>query len=234
MPETTPDLERCPQCGASNPAGAAWCGQCLRRFDRPVPATIGVSIGGNSAVAGTEERTLRTLRTTGGPTVRTRDDGEPVWVCPACETENELSASVCCRCGSAFTSFFADPAADAQPRVAPRSAIAMSAALPGAGHLAMRQTGPAVARVVLYLWTLGIALMLLVWPPHGAKPIVRAVGALFALAAAAMWLLSMLETLRFVEGDRRLLVPPKALTWFTAGMTGVLFAGLLSAALVGR
>ena len=242
MPEATPDLERCPHCGAGNPAGAAWCGQCLRRFDAAVVAN------GNGAVRSTNGKLAvpsvavpsggsaeaAIVRTAAGPAVRTREDGEPLWICPACETENELSSSACSRCGSAFTSFFADPSADARPTTAGSSAIAMSAALPGASHLAMRQIGPGVARAVLYLWSLGIALLLLVWPPHGAKAIVRGVGVLFALSAAGMWTLSMLETLRFTQGNHRLLVPPKVLTWFTAGMTGLLFAGLLSATFVGR
>jgi len=228
MPEAIPDLVRCPHCGAGNPAGADWCGQCLRRFDAPVSGNghRPAPSGGPSAPA--------TIRPGGGPAIRARDDAEPLWICPACETENELTASNCSRCGSAFTSFFADTAAASAPRVSRGAAIASSVALPGAGHLMIRQTGPGIARALLYLWSVGIALLLLVWPPHGAQTIVRGVGALFALSAVAIWALSMLETMRFLEGDQRLLVPPKTLTWFTAGMTALLFAGLLSAAFIGR
>jgi len=229
MPEAIPDLVRCPHCGAGNPAGADWCGQCLRRFHQPL------SGNGSAAEAPHDESVApAAIHAAAGPAIRTRDGGEPLWICPACETENELTATNCSRCGSAFTSFFVNGTAEAPPTVSTAMAIGSSAALPGAGHLMMRQTGPGIARAVLYLWSVGIALLLLVWPPHGAKAIVRGVGALFALSAAGIWVLSMLETLRSVEGERGLLVPPKVLTWFTAGMTGLLFAGLLTAAFLGR
>jgi ribosomal protein L40E len=38
--EATTDSLRCPECGALNPAGAEWCGQCVRSFlPPPEPAT---------------------------------------------------------------------------------------------------------------------------------------------------------------------------------------------------
>ena len=37
MSSTPPNMQRCPKCGASNPAEADWCSQCLERFSEPSP-----------------------------------------------------------------------------------------------------------------------------------------------------------------------------------------------------
>ena len=220
-----PDLVSCPHCGASNPFGAGWCGQCLRRFG---------AAEDERRRNGTPATAVRTLRAEAGPAVEVREGAEPVWTCPACDTENELSASACVRCGSLFTSFFAPPSAGHPPRTSAGTAVGLSALLPGAGHWVHREVGPAVARAVLYVWAVGIAVMLLGWPPRGARALVRGVGTIFALAAVGVWLVSLLETMRFGEGDRRPLIPPKVLTWFTAGLSALLFVGLLTAVFVSR
>jgi ribosomal protein L40E len=227
MPEAMPDLVRCPECGAANPARATWCGQCLRRFDEgPRDAqrpAVEQHAGGAASV-----------RTAAGPVVQARDGEEPAWTCPACESENPLSSDVCARCGSAFTSFFAPAVAEIKPRASSRAAIVCSAILPGAGHVAYRQSAAAVARGLLYVWGLGVAIMLLARPPVAARALVRGIGVCFAMAAAGIWLVSMLEVMRFGEGHMRPLIPPKALTWVTAGMSSLLFLGLLVAIIAAR
>lgn len=157
-----------------------------------------------------------------------------MWTCPACDAENPLEATACARCGSNFATFFAGPKPVLRPRASANTTVVASAALPGAGHWIFRQTGPAIARAVIYLWTVGIAILLLARPPASGRAVVRGVGAVFALAAAAVWLLSMLETLRIREGDRRPLIQPKMLTWLSAGLSGLLLVGLFAAAIAGR
>jgi ribosomal protein L40E len=224
MPEAIPDLQRCPHCGAGNPAGATWCGQCLRRFDETE----------EPARAAARTSTVTELRPVRGrPAVRAEEGREPVWTCPACDSENPLSASACARCGSKFVSFFGG-ATDEGPRASRNAAIGLSAALPGAGNWVYRQTGPAVARAVIYLWTVGISIMLLGFPPRNARAVVRGVGAIFALSAAAVWAASLLETMRLGEGDQRPMIPPKALTWFAAALSGILMLGLIAAVVAGR
>jgi hypothetical protein len=83
-------------------------------------------------------------------------------------------------------------------------------------------------------WTLGIAALLLFRTPAAASAVVRGVGAIFLLAAAATWLLAMLETMRLAEGDTRAIVPPKALTWISLALSVILVLGLLGSALAGR
>lgn len=228
MPEAV-DLVRCPSCGASNAADAEWCGQCLHRFGgAAVPADPRPALrAGPSGVPA-----ART--TTAGPLVQTRADGAPLWTCPACETVNALAASECTRCGSRFTSFFPNESEKRSARLSNDAAIGLTAALPGVGHWGFHEVPAAVARALLYVWSVGIAIMLLARPPASARALVRGVGVCFALSAAAIWLLSMLETMRLTAGDRRPLIPPKSLTWFTAGLSSLLFFGLLGAVIAAR
>jgi ribosomal protein L40E len=215
MPEATPGLVRCPRCGAGNPSDAEWCGQCLARFGASDDAT------GPSDAAPE------------GPEVGVRDDAL-TWTCPACEATNPIEASACARCGSAFTSFFAQPERKTRRASSPGRAIALSATLPGLGHWSLGRAGPALSRAILYLWTLGLSILLLARPPAAGRAVVRMVGVAFVLAAAGVWLVSMLETMRLAEGDDRPVLPPHALTWLTAGLSIVLVLGLLGSALAGR
>lgn len=226
MQEALPDLLRCPSCGAANPSDAAWCGQCHRRFGTPEAGVA--SNGANAEPSETPSHALF-----GHPSIANRD-GAVVWTCPACDGENPLEATACARCGSDFATFFAGPKPVVRPRSSGSAAVVASAALPGAGHWIFRLTGPAIARAVMYVWTLGISFLLLARPPASARSLVRGVGAVFALSAAAIWLLSMLETLRIREGDRRPLIQPKALTWLSAGLSGLLLVSLFGAALTSR
>jgi ribosomal protein L40E len=214
MPEATPDLVRCQRCGAGNPAGASWCGQCHQRFH---------GAPGASRVEPIEDR----------PAV-TRAGDSLTWTCPACDATNDIEAADCVRCGSSFASFFVPPEPVRPSRVPSRRAVALSAALPGLGHWALGRSGEAIARGLLYVWTVGLSVLLLARPPAGGRAVVRAVGALFLLAASGVWIVSMLETMRIVDGDERPMLPKNALTWLTAGLSIVLCLGLLGAVLAGR
>lgn len=214
MSDVTPDLMRCPSCGAGNPSGARWCGQCHHRFEADDPAGPGT---------GAPSR----------PSLR-RSGDTLIWTCPACDAANPIDASVCRVCGTSLAAAFGDRKPARRARTSPRNAIALSALLPGMGHVALGATGAAAARAILYLWSLGVSILLLLRPPDAARGIVRLIGALFALSAAAVWLLAMIETMRLSSGDERPVVPRNALTWFSAALSGVLFFGLLGAAMAGR
>ena len=211
MPEATPGLVRCPRCGAGNPAGAEWCGQCHQKF------------AGSSPVEALEDR----------PAV-TRHGDSLTWTCPACDATNDIESANCVRCGSSFASFFVPPEPVAPRQVPSRPAAVLSAAVPGLGHWALGRRGEAIARGVLYVWTVGLSVLLLARPPETGRAVVRGIGALFLLAAAGLWIVSMLETLRLAEGDDRPLLPKNALTWLTAGLSIVLCVGLLGSVLAGR
>jgi hypothetical protein len=115
-----------------------------------------------------------------------------------------------------------------------RLAAALSAALPGLGHWALGKTGAAAARAILFVWTVGLSVLLLARPPATGRGAVRAVCVVFLVAAAVIWIVSMMETMRLAEGDERPLVPPQTFTWLTAGLSIVLMLGLLGAAMSGR
>ncbi|MEX2555121.1 MAG: zinc ribbon domain-containing protein [Actinomycetota bacterium] len=213
MPEATPGLVRCPRCGAGNPSDAEWCGQCLERFGAADADASDIS------VARPEVSRAGELLT---------------WTCPACDSPNPMDAETCARCGSAFTSFFARPEKVAVRPVPSGRAVALSAALPGLGHWSLGRAGAGVARVVLYLWTLGLSILLLTRPPAAGRAVVRMVGIAFVLSAAGVWLVSMLETMRLADGDERPVLPPHALTWLSAALSALLIFGLLGSALAGR
>ena len=213
MPEATPGLVRCPRCGAGNPSDAEWCGQCLERFGAPD--------------ARASDATVAT------PEVA-RDGGSLTWTCPACEATNPIDSGACGRCGSAFTSFFAQPQKVAVRSMPSGRAVALSAVLPGLGHWALGRAGAGVARAILYVWTLGLSILLLARPPVAGRAVVRMVGIVFVLSAAGVWLVSMLETMRLGDGDERPVLPPHALTWLSAGLSVLLVLGLLGSALAGR
>jgi ribosomal protein L40E len=229
-----PDRRRCPDCGASNPFAADWCSQCHRRFDHSPPRPAGTNGAERSKPAAAKTGVATLAEIDGSPAVRRSHEGDGlVWTCPACETENPLEASACARCGSPFVSFFARPKAR-RLRASSRGALIGSAALPGLGHWLLGITGAAIARALLYLWTLGVSVLLLARPPSTGRSLVRAVATVFALSAAAVWVVSFLETGRLAEGNEEPLVPLKALTWMMAGLSGVLFFGLLGAAMSRR
>jgi ribosomal protein L40E len=217
MSEPTLDLARCPACGAANAPDARWCGQCLHRFDAPEPPRG--TVGDESA----SERPGFV-----------RADGVLRWTCPACEAANPMEAAACVRCGSAFSSLFGAPRNPGPARASGKGALIASAIVPGAGHWLLGARAEAVARGVLYVWTLGLSVLLLVRPPGVGRGIVRGVAVIFGIAAAGVWLLSFLETARLAEGHRRALVPPRTLTYVASGLSGLLFAGLIVAAMAGR
>jgi hypothetical protein len=205
----------------------------LSRFGPDAPGDPDALDPAQAHVAKTFDRTS-VRAAPGAPVVHTREDEEPVWSCPACDTENPLASDACARCGSAFTSFFPRDSETPVVPSSPTAAIALSAVLPGAGHWVYRDIPAAISRSLLYAWSLGISILLLTRPPAAGRALVRGIGVCFGLTAAALWLISMLEVLRFGEGDRRPLIPPKALTWLTAGMSALLFLGLLGAIMAGR
>ncbi len=216
MPEATPDLVRCPRCGAGNGADAEWCGQCLTRFDEPAPVLTAVS----------DDVSMPEIA---------KDGAEPTWICPACDTPNPIEATACSRCGSAFTSFLSEGREPAPRKAsAPGRAVALTAVLPGLGHVSLRRVGLGVARAMLYLWSLGLSLLLLIRPPAAGRTVVRLVGVVFLLSAAGVWIVSMMETMRLAEGDERPVIPRNALTWVAAGLSVILVMGLLGSALAGR
>lgn len=214
---------RCPSCGASNAPGATWCGQCFTRFDSSgqAPAAVSAAPERSDAPEPGPEPHLQVVRS--GPIERTK--GRLQWHCPACDTENPIDASVCSVCGTPMAAIFGATTKKELKRVGPK-AVAYSMLLPGLGHGWAGRIGDAIARGVLFCWTLGVGLLLITRKGSRAAGTFRGIGAVFVIAAIAVWMISFLEAQRLSKGDASGLVPGRALMWASAALTAVLFVGL--------
>ena len=215
---------RCPACGAANAAGAQWCGQCLTRFGEP-SAPIAPAAPVAPAAAPAAPPPLRPVPSTGVH----RRGGDVYWTCPACDAVNDMSHMSCPRCGTPMAMLFGAEKPKTLKRGGPM-VIVLSAVLPGAGHGYAGRTADAIARGVLYVWTLAIGLYLLTRPSGRGAGVFRAIGGVFVIAAAGTWMIAMLEAQRLVKGNDNPLVPGKALLWTSAALTGLLFIGLAAGA----
>src|SRR5687767_10169960 len=105
---------RCPACGATNPEGAQWCGQCLHRFGQSP------SVAGNGAPPPGAATPAAPLPATSAPSAATPATAQPTeategfrrqgdtleWACPSCEQFNSMDDVHCVVCGTAFSERF--------------------------------------------------------------------------------------------------------------------------------
>lgn len=197
--------DRCPDCGALLAADAEWCGQCLRplRAAEPEP--------------GPAPRVLRRAGE-GGRT-------EPAWVCPACGRENALALERCEVCGTPFASLFAEPVPE--PRIAASGALLWSLVWPGLGHIRAGRRVDGLARMVLFAWTFGTVLVLLV-SRSGLGRAAPLLG-LYGVATLALYVLSAVDARRVAGGEEPLL-RPRPLLWASVALivVSILLATLLT------
>ena len=214
---------RCPACGATNPDSAAWCGQCLHRFDAepaatqastPAPAATPAAAAQPAGTRGAAQATSEGFRRVGD---------ELQWACPECGQFNSIDDPACVICGTAFVDRFRTE----EPPEPPRNwnqAFLLSAVAPGAGHLAVGRYGSGWARLVLFFtWIAGAILM------GGNGGAGRAVLPLL-LGAAVIWAVSLLDLRRLQEGRDELLVG-RRLLWLVLGVLLLLGVALVSSAL---
>ncbi|WP_370328208.1 zinc ribbon domain-containing protein [Euzebya sp.] len=144
---------RCPSCGATNPEGARFCGQCYEVFDAPRredpdPAQPGRPEPDEPGPASpTAPSTARPVAVGRFASV----DGEMVWRCAVCDTTNPSTTFSCDVCGARM-----DAEEGAGPDVDWAAARRRELLLPGLGHLAAGQAGMGAARMgIAALWLLG-------------------------------------------------------------------------------
>jgi hypothetical protein len=208
---------RCATCGGLLGERAAWCGQCLTPVDPGrLPAELPAAdpgteaalpvhtgdIGGNG-LAPAEEATParpRPKKTSG----RFRAVGEGLlWACPECEMENPLESSSCVRCGTPFRDLFQEKPVAVS--VDPARAAALSLMFPGLGHWALGRRAEGIARAVVFLWTLGMGLAILVSAGGvNAGPFGPLLLLLFA-AAAIVYATTATDARRAAGGDAPIL-----------------------------
>jgi hypothetical protein len=149
--------------------------------------------------------------------------GTASWDCPICGERNSLDATLCGVCAAPFARLFEEPSPG--PDVEPRTATTWSLGFPGLGHWKAGHRADAVARMVLFTWTFGTVLLILV------SRSARGFGSLLPLfvmylgAAVAVYAESAVDAGR-AAGGRAPIVSSRALSWMSAAL--VLFSILMA------
>jgi ribosomal protein L40E len=203
---------RCPSCGALVSAEAEWCGQCYARLPRAVEA---------------EGRRPTIVETPGGGRLDVSGD-RPAWDCPVCGERNPIEATTCSTCGTPFTRLFEQPVE--RPEIEPQTAAVWSLVWPGLGHWKAGYRGEAIARIVLFAWTFGTLVALVVSRfGKGGLGATLPLFALFLASAAAVYVLSALDAYRLAGGGPPL-VSSRVLLWASAAvvLVSVILATLVT------
>ena len=223
---------RCPQCGATNPDSAAWCGQCLQRFDQPaepVPAAdlspqpdaddgLGVLDGGDVV---TTEATAPPAAAD-APAGFRREGDDVQWQCPQCDRFNSIDSQHCEVCGTAFLERFQQP--EVEPPRNWNAALLMTLVAPGAGHISVGRYGTGVARLVLYLgWVVGAMAVAGIAGGRGALVVTPLI-----LGAVVLWAGSLVDIYRLQHGQSEVL-GGRSLLWLVVGTLILMGLGLFAA-----
>jgi hypothetical protein len=229
------------RCGALNPDGADWCGQCLMRFGTPIPLVAPVRPEGTErsaapdppeGVAGADGATSAPARPPDlGRTVAVRlvssssgrvrrVDGRLEWACPSCDGINPIEEQVCPVCGSPVLDLFRVPAPPRPPR---RAGVAFGLSLvPGLG--CWYAGSLAVGLIRLLLAGTWLAALVVVWPRQ--EPALVVVKAAFLVALVGLWVVSAVDAWR-LAGRRRPLVGQRVLAVAAIALCLVLALGMM-------
>jgi ribosomal protein L40E len=209
----------CPSCGARNPGGAEWCGQCLVRFEPEGPAPAGAGSGVEGRLVPGAERVHEVFRASA--------DGV-AWTCRLCDATNSLAASSCAVCGVSLAQSLRPPPPEGPIRD-PGTAALVSLAWPGAGHAYLGMWGQAIARAVTNAWVLAVtALAAAQQGPAAAMSLV------FALAAFAWWAIAAHDAYReALREPSAVLLRGRSLLWVVLGLLLLALVMLLAGVLAG-
>lgn len=218
---------RCGDCGATNADTADWCSQCYADLrlasstpERPSPSPS-EPVADRGPVA--DPRGVDDQPTADG---FRRRDGTVEWECPACGDWNTVESLRCNTCGTTIAARWdgdADRAAAERRFSQPWTAIlALTAVVPGAGHIGLNLYGAGLARAVLYaVWLAGgVAL----WRAGGALA-----GAPLVLGAALLWAVSLADVVALRRGGRELL-GGRSLLWLVVAVMVLSLVGVFTAA----
>jgi hypothetical protein len=198
---------RCPNCAALVAADAEWCGQCFTAM-RIEPLETVEPEGVAKAPATTA------LATPGGGGIEVEAGGKPTWTCSVCAEPNPIEATICATCGAPFARLLAEPTR--RPEIRPQTAATWSFVWPGIGHWKAGYRAEGIARMVLFAWTFGTLMVLIVarFGTGGLGPVLPLV-ALFLVAASAVYAISAIDAYRLAGGDPPL-VSSRVLLWASA------------------
>lgn len=218
---------RCTACGATNADSADWCSQCYASLGAP-EAPDGASEGASAAPPAPGAAPAQEQGAAAGqPSVEgfRRRDGYVEWQCPSCGLWTPVEALVCSACGTTISARWEqvdpDRAATGRRLSEPwTAALALTAVVPGAGHIGLGRYATGIARAVLYaVWLAGgVAL----WRAGGFLA-----GGPLLLGAGALWAGSLADVAALRAGRREVLAG-RSLLWLVVGVLVLLLAGVFT------
>jgi hypothetical protein len=194
---------------------AEWCGQCFVSLKEPTPEPTPIPEGSSLRVAVAP----RTDDEVGG------ERKVATWTCPACEHENALELDVCEVCFTPFAALFREP--EEGPKADPRTALTRSLIFPGLGHRAVGKGPDGLARGMLFAWTFGTTILILVSGVSSGP--MAGMFLLYGALAVTVYIFSAVEAYRMAQGAGAL-VTSRVLLWFAVGL--VLVSVLMATVLI--
>jgi hypothetical protein len=141
--------------------------------------------------------------------------GRASWECPVCGEHNPIEANICPVCQTPFARLFQE--AERGPLIEPRTAALWSLAFAGLGHWKAGLRVDGAARIVLFSWTLGTVLVLILSRSDGGFGRALPLFVLYLSAAAAIYVLSVIDAHRVCAGQEPL-VSSRVLLWACAAL----------------
>ena len=224
-----PEKLRCPSCGAKNPPGADWCGQCLKRFQAPPPPppVAGVRVPAPPPSPAAPSAGVKPGVERAG--FRSTEQGI-LWRCSSCENENPLEEPTCTVCGLAFAESIRPPAPERLQRD-PGTTAMISLFFPGAGHAYLGMWPQAIARGVVSVWVALMALFFAIGGKGGSAPIAFLYGA----AAFALWAVAAHDAFREANDEpKQVLLHGRRFTYLVLSLLMLLLASLFLTAFSNR
>lgn len=228
-----PEKLRCPSCGAKNAPDAEWCGQCLKRFEAPPPPPPVSAPAPQSPVDRPAEPsephtpTVKPGVQHGG--FRSTEEGI-LWRCSSCDTENRLEEPGCTVCGTPFAEAVRPPAPE-RPARDPGTTAIISLFFPGAGHAYLGMWTHAIARAVISIWVVLMALFFAL----GGKAASTPVALLYGGVAFGLWMTAAHDAFREANGEpRQVFLQGRRFTYLVLGLLMLLLASLFLTAFANR
>jgi hypothetical protein len=141
--------------------------------------------------------------------------GKASWECPVCGERNPIEAHICPVCQTPFARLFQE--AERGPRIEPRTAALWSLAFAGLGHWKAGLRVDGAARIVLFAWTLGTVLVLLLSRSEAGFGRALPLFVLYLGSAAAVYVLSAIDAHRACAGQAPM-VSSRVLLWASAAL----------------
>ena len=114
------------------------------------------------------------------------------WKCSRCDSDNSLDAMACSVCGTTFADSFRPPVE--RPQRDPNTVALYSLFFPGAGHWYLGLKATAIARAVVSVWVVSVALLAGI----GGQTLMAAT---FGLAALGLWGIAAHDAYREARGE---------------------------------